>query len=806
MRSTRPAAASYALISIALIGCSMLMYEILLTRICALRLYFHFGYLIVSNCVLGIAASGSVITIFQERWRPQGRRWIWSFAVLYVVSLVLTYAFLIQFPIPPEMDFNSAADLGRFLLYMIVGAVPFFFAGSVVGLILTFHSEHVNTVYFLDLVGAGIGCLLTPLVLSLVGAGGAMVVVGLLGVGAVVASAPDRLRMPVRVGGGALALAGLVALPSVDARFPVPGKLFLDLTNDTAIQLGRLSEWSRWSTNSRIDLLPVHPHQRFLFARGRKQQGARLPEQRLIMQDGWAGTFVTNYSENPAALEILRGTTYSASVRLKTDPRVLIIGAGGGNDVWAAKISEPRRVRAIELNQQILHIHREVLADFSRGIVEDPRIELVHGEGRSELMRDDGEYDVVQMSGIDTYTALASGAYVMAENYLYTVEAIETMYERLAPDGILQITRFAMDMEMLRLLSNVYGAFQRMGVSDFARSLIVLQTYDGLATTMIKRGVFTAEERESVRAFAERSGVTISYMPGRDAENVFAEFIVSDSKREMIAEFPRDISPTTDDRPYFFFFSKWRNPIRSAEEVLEASSISKGSPVFILGQFVASCLLSGLLILLPLVVFRRRGTDSTHAGRFLLYFVGLGLGFICIEIALMQKLTLFLGHPVYSITVTLFAMLFFTGVGSLASQRWFRAPGARAWLVPVLLALLVGFFLLVSPALVAHFIGSPLALRIALVLALIAPIGLVLGVPFAYGIRLLDRFNPSIIPWAWAVNGAFTVIGSILTVILSMNFGFRFVLLFAVAVYFVAFTAIRGLPGARGAAAAPAAG
>lgn len=793
MNSERTQVPRYALYSIGLICCSMLIYEILLTRICSLRLFFHFSYLVVSNCLLGIGASGSMITIFQHRWKARAREWIFAFVLLYLVSLASTYAFLLTYPIPIGLDLTNPSHLFQFFIFILVSAIPFFFAGSVVGLILTYNAQRINTVYFVDLVGAGLGCWITPLLLREFGAGGCMVILGLLALVSAMISSPESLRKPILVGGVAIGLLGLWSVPRIDKTFPVPGKFYLDLTSEHGVNTGRLPQWSAWSSNSRIDLLPVPTKDRFMFCRGKSAIHTPLPDQRLIMQDGWAGTMLTDFSEHPERLNAVATSMYSASLMLKERPRVLIIGAGGGIDVWAARLRNPTYVKAVELNQQIIDIHKKIMPRFSKTLIEDPRIAFVHAEGRSELMRDKSRYDVVQMTGIDTWTALTSGAYVLAENYLYTREAIETMVSRLADRGILQIIRFSAETEALRLLSIIHAALTSLGAPDFRHSIIVLRTEDRMAAVMVKRGVFTDQEQQKVFQFARNNGIEIVYLPNDPPDNIITTFVKSDDKAAFLRAFPKNISPITDDEPYFFNFSKWRSPFATLAEIKEPSHLSQGNPALVLGQLALSIVLSLGLILLPLIV-TGRSIDTSFIKRFLVYFMGLGTGFILLEISLMQKLTLFLGQPVYSITVTLFSLLVFTGFGSLLSERLFQAPSSRAWLVPVGLTAFVSLFLVLSPFLVSRFIVWPLSARIALTLLLLAPIGLLLGMPFAYGIRLLNRFNPTIVPWAWAVNACCTVIGSVLSVVLSMNLGFRFVMITALAVYFISFWVIRRLP------------
>jgi hypothetical protein len=791
MISKSKAAAPHVLVVIGLVSCAMLMYEILLTRVCALRLHFHFGFLVVSNCLLGIGASGSIIYATQSIWRKRPRFWIWVMSVLFAASLVLTYAFLLTFRIEAGIRFDAPIDVARFAVFTFVAAAPFFFAGGVIGLILTGHSEDVNRVYFTDLVGAGIGCLLAPLLLWKTGAGGCLVFLVLLVLaGALVASPAKHRRITLSVG-SVLAVLGLLLLPIIDAWFPVPSKEEIGVTADVGISLRGMKPYSRWSAISRIDLIPVGEEERFIFGLGSRPT-LPIPEERYILQDGSAGTYIVNFSDYPEGLEILERSVYSAAFKIKPQARVFVIGVGGGNDVWAAKAHDARYLKGIELNRQILDIHREVLPGFSREILEDPRFELQVGEGRSVLSRDRGEYDVIQMTGIDTWTSLTSGAYMLAENYLYTVEAMNTMLDRLAPDGILQITRFASTMETFRLVSNVHTAFRSRGTSDIERSLYGIQT-GALLTLLIKPEGFSDAEAARLTEFCAVDGKVVVYDPSRTLGNVTETFIRTRDKESFIRDFEWDISPTTDDRPYFFNFTRWNRIWSAADEIDAPPSLIQGNPLFILGQLAFSVILAVVLILAPLRVTRSEPVPKVHRARFLIYFSGIGLGFIAIEIALMQKLVLFLGHPLYSITITLFSMLFITGIGSLISARWFTNPTRKAWIVPWCLAAFLGAFIALSPVLVERLIVLPTAARFLLTVVMLVPIGLLLGMPFAFGVRLLNLYNPHIVPWAWAVNACMTVIGSILTVILSMNFGFNVVLFAAIVTYFVTFLSVRGL-------------
>jgi hypothetical protein len=781
----------YALICIALVSCSMLMYEVLLTRICALRFEFHFSFLIVSNCLLGIGASGSMIFLMQKLFAKDVRRWTWIFTLLYLISLLLTYSFLITYDVNFFVNFQSWASILKFTIFNIIATVPFFFAGGVIGLILTFNAEQVNKVYFFDLLGASLGCLFCPFFLWQTGAGGCFIFLALLSITSIMVTALPAFKRKAILAGIILGLVAVLILPEFDNWFPVPSKIEIAIDKDYWVNIRENRYYSRWSPTSRVDLVNIMPDKRILLGvSGNKP----LPEEKFILQDGSAGTFILNFSENPDSLKILNQSLYSLAFMLKNNPRVFVIGVGGGNDVWAAKLNGAKYIKGIELNRQILDIHNSVLSSYSKNIINDPNIDLVFDEGRSALIRDTTRYDVIQMTGVDTWTSLTSGAYVLAENYLYTTESLKNMYGKLTDGGIISITRLALDVETLRLFSNIFAALDNQTDRSikFENSVVCIGA-GLLRTILIKKGEFNADELGKLERISNESGFGILYFPKRTLGNVLEGFIRSNEKQQFIKLYPRDISPTPDNRPYFFNYTKWNPLLKSSQYLAEPTFASQGNPMFILGQLIVSTIFAFIFILLPLVVLRKEQINRLYIKRFFLYFMGLGLGFISIEIVLIQKLVLFLGHPIYSLTVTIFSMLIFTGIGSLFSGRWFYSPTTRAWVVPLGLSVLLGLFIWLSPVMVQSLIIWPRTARILFTVLILAPIGLLLGVPFAYGIQLLNRFNPSIIPWAWAVNGCFTVIGSILAVILSMNFGFNAVLITAILVYWLSFFSIHNL-------------
>jgi hypothetical protein len=768
------------LLVIGLVACSMLLHEILLTRICALRLQFHFAFLVISNCLLGMGAAGTLLSLKHDQFFSETRSWLTRFCWGYVIALLVTYVFLVSFPLPADVSISNVRHLLALSLFNLVGALPLFFSGLVIGLLLSANAAKAGRLYAVDLSAAGLGCIACPTLLPLVGAGGVFTTSVLLAFVACVALEWHRAGTLLRGVAVALALVGLGALPHVDAWLPVTSKA-------GAAGSGQRIR-SVWTSNSRIDLVTSERCTWPQFMRG-KNKSVPLPREcAQIAQDATAATTISNYSDDQPAREGLRRTMYAAAYRLKQQPRVLVIGLGGANDVWTAKATGARSVKAIELNWPILDIHRHVLRRYSRRLVEDPSVTFVADEGRSALMRDRNRYDVIQMTGIDTWTALASGAYVLAENYLYTREAIAAMYAHLEPDGILQISRFAFATEAMRMVSNIHAALASSGNPSIEHSIMALSTPDVMMALQIKKGVFSAAEQDSTAAFANENGLEVIYLPGQPRPGLIDAFIRTPDKQRAIDDFPLDITPTADDRPYFFNFLRWQDPLASFGLIDAPPSVSQGNPAFILTQLLISILLSAGLIVLPLA--RGQGFPQRSARPFLWFFAALGLGFIMIEVAVMQKLTLFLGQPVYSLTVTLCALLVATGLGSLLIGGRIDLTSRRIVFVPIGIAIYLALLNLGLSRIVGQLIGLSLPLRITVTVLLLTPLGLLLGVPFAYGLRVAESVDRRIAAWGWAVNGCLSVVGSIVAVVVSMNFGFSTVLWFAAIVYPLAFMSL----------------
>ncbi|NOT30684.1 MAG: hypothetical protein HOP15_09590, partial [Planctomycetes bacterium] len=505
--------------------------------------------------------------------------------------------------------------------------------------------------------------------------------------------------------------------------------------------------------------------------------------------------------------------------------RTLEIGAGGGRGMVLAKAMGAERVVGVEINPGIVSSSLGGFPGFGVGprMAADPRFELVQGEGRSWARATDERFDTVTITFIQTGVASGSAAFALSEANLFTVEAFTEFLALLSEDGLFYIYRHGGN-EMLRLISMARAALATLGVEDARAHLYAAINADNRAALLIGRSPFRAEELAQLDRASGELGLQILYSPSgapgprppnpylerlgslradgaltMDAavglyrtlvhhpsfESLEATYIQSADPREFQARSLVDIRAPTDDRPYFFFtgLESWQD----FGLYFDAGGVQilGGTVILLFWMAVAFTLLVALLILAPLWwrrraerrVERRGERDSERGGlrglAVLSYFGGLGVGYIAVQISFIQRFTLFLGHPVYSISVVLLAFLLSSGLGSMSSRRLFES--GRLTFARTVLALglvLLAYNQLLPVVFRSDALTWPVELRIALTLALVLPLAFLMGLLFPQGIRLLERTAPRFVPWAWGANSAASILGSIFSLIFAIHYGF----------------------------------
>jgi hypothetical protein len=662
-------------------------------------------------------------------------------------------------------------------LYLVT-SLPFFWSGLAVTLLFRRHLDQINRLYFWDLFGAGLGCLLIILLLKLFGGITAILAIAIVGLAA-------SWLFTVKKRSGKRYQIGYILLLTLFLAAGI-GNVMSGFAEIQFVR-GRYEPnllWSSWNSFSRVAVYPSQSQEMGQsWGLSRTYRGP-IPEQLGMVVDDTG--YTTMYrDDNGKSDEFFRSNVIALPYHLRPGANALIIGPGGGKDVKVALATGAKHVTAVELNPLIAFAVNEEFGPFTGHLYLDPRVELAIDEGRNYVRRSTKRYHVIQASAVFGRTAPAAGAFTLSENNLYTVEAFRDYWNHLEDDGILTIARFIFERETLRLVSLGVALLKEEGVADPGAHLAVIKER-GLANVMLKRTPFTPAEIVSLREMANRRDFRVVYLPDqREGSSLFQRLIASNGSAQFYDSLPYDLTPTTDDRPFFYFMLKpidfiqlFTFPEKGSFE--DKALLTLRNLLVIVTGFVL------LFLLLPLLLWGRTALREPAAGRRILYFACLGLGFMFIEIGLLRRFILFLGQPIYALAVILCALLIFSGFGSLLAGRLTQhRPRRLLAFVLLALVLLSSIYIAMLPSVLDLAMAATLLQRCLLSIVLLAPLGLLLGMPLPLGMRLLHS-SPDGVAWSWGINSATSVWGALLAVIAAMNFGFTLTLVFGTGIYLLA--------------------
>jgi len=777
---TRSARPTHLDAGIFLVSFAVLLIELLLTRIFSVTMFYHLSFMVVSLAMLGFGVSGLFVRLLDAQLtEARSRPLLAAFAAVLAVTSVAAVGVAFSLPISLE---TSAANWLRIAMVYGACAVPFLAGGMVVSLILTHRPAEANRLYFFDLLGASLACVLFIPATDRLGAPAAVIAAASVASIASAVLAPPRPRWPRRA---ALALsATLVVLALANTRLGF---------YDVRFVKGRPQPPTlavAWNSFSRVDVVgtprevwtPRAP--RFAGYSARLDPNFRVAEA-WLRYDADAATQITRFDGDATRLAHLRSDVSSTAYQLGPRRDVLVIGPGGGRDILTALSMGSGPVTGVEINPITLRLMRTRFRTFSGGLYNGfPGVRMVNDEARSYLRHSAQRFGIIQASLVDTWAASAAGAYALTENSLYTVEAFEDYLRRLAPDGVVSFTRWfgSPPVEALRVVGLAAEALRRQGVADAPSCVLVVRTdpeetqLPSLGSIVVKPSGFDAAEIARVRTWAAAMGFSIDYAPDDGAlgaaPNDFRRLLGPESAR-FVASLPFDISPVHDDRPFFFSsvpLLPWiAAHLGLADPAVGRQSLGIGAQTLLIA-LLATAASTLLMFLLPLALRRRGDLDGAPSFFWPIYFAGLGLGYILVEIVLIQRLGLFLGYPAYSLSVVLFTLLLSSSAGSLLSNRWTSAAA-----VPRILVALCGAVFVYSEALprvLDAALGASTSTRIVVAVVALVPLGVLMGMPFPTGLRHASRVSRRLLPWAWAVNGGASVFGSTLAVLVSMSYGF----------------------------------
>ncbi|MFN2107635.1 MAG: hypothetical protein ACK2UJ_22345 [Candidatus Promineifilaceae bacterium] len=788
-------------VAIALISAATLLLEISFLRLFAVQQFYHFAFMAVSLALLGAGASGSLLSVWKRRWPP---------AVLCLLfGLATAGSYLIVNYIPFD-SFSIAWD-GRQLLFLMIyflsAALPFLFAGLIVGGELAVSSARVDgrshLIYGANLLGSGAGSLASLLVLALVGGEGAVLVAAILGILSTFlfllqqdysASAQQRFVAVPALLFLLLYLAALVSPPPFWALRLSPYKT-LSILLQTLDAEHTVSVFDQTTRVDVVESSTIH-----------SMPGLSLtsplgpPLQAGLLLDGDSLMPITALPpRSPDAAVLADNLPAGLAYRLRPGAKTLVLESGSGMDVLWAIAAGAEEITAIEEKKLVIDTLQETYGDFTSDLFADPAVQVINLASRVFARRPPTEhFDIVIVSLTTPHRPVTSGAYSLTEDYIYTVEAVDDYLNLLDENGLLVMTRWLQTppSESGRLFAMIAQALEQKGL-DPAQHLVAFRTLRTM-TVLASLTPFRESDLSRTRQFLDERGFDAVYIPGIDPSEVNRFNILEQPSYYLLfqnilhdaettyATYRYDIRPPSDDHPFFYHFFKWRQ----TPEILSTLGMTwqpfGGSGFFVLViLLIMVTLAAAVFILGPLLVWRREGLDqppdiSHWRGRVFVYFACLGLAFLFVEIPLSQRFILSLGQPVTALAFVLFALLIFSGLGSLTVKHWSLRPALA------ILVILVAIYPLLLQPLIAVSLGWPEWARVILITLSLAPIGYFMGLPFAAGIQVIEKNEAALTPWAWAINGSFSVISSVLAIMIALTWNFSTVLWLGAAAYAVA--------------------
>lgn len=793
------------------ISLATLTYEVSLMRIFSITQGYHFAFMVISIGLLGLGASGSFLTVFPSLLKKKLKKTLFITTFTFSIISLASYLLINQIPFDPMRISWDKTQLLYILCYYVLLSLPFFFTGLTISLALTHLHHQANQIYFADLAGAALGCLLALFVFSLRGTIGAIGTVFLLGLLSSFCFSLQYRRKIFSLFPLLLACSFLMLI-RLDTTLPqINISPYKDLMVALRYPSAKLLS-TKWNPFSRVDVVKS-PAARFAPGLSLNYQDP-LPPQLGITVDGSNLNAITHYNGEKEKLSFLSQLPSALPYYLKELDDILILQPMGGLDVLMGLYFGAKNIDGIELNPLVVNAVKHDFKKFSGYLYEQEGVHITVGEIRSYLRKTKKHYDLLQLSISNALGASSSGVYGLVEDYIFTEEAFNQYLDHLKDGGFLAITCYLLPppRQELRVLSLIMSALKKRNISDPQMRLGVIRTW-GTMTIVCKQGYFDSKEIEKLKNFCHERNFDLVYYPGINPEEVnlynqlkeplyyqlIKQLIEKGSREKLYRDYLFDLSPVNDDRPFFYHFFKW-NKLKEVYRSVEGKwqFLIEGAylvPVI----FIQALFLSILFIFLPTSLASKRseiiGVSRKQAVRVISYFFWVGMGFMFVEISLIQKFILFLDHPFYAISLVISALLMAAGVGSYLSKRLSiikRAKTVKALLLALCLSIIAYSFIL--PSLFHLLLPYSLLSRQCLTPLMLLPLGLLMGIPFPLGIRWLSSFSSPLIPWAWCVNGCSSVLSSILAVIIALGGGFTLVLYLAACCYGLATIFLLGKP------------
>ena len=772
------------------IALSTLMYEILLTRIFSVTMGYHFAFMAVSLAMFGMTVGAIIVYVLPLKF-PQGKIYEVLAKNAFYFSIATITSFLIHLFIPFIHGMSVIGFLVTAFTYAEI-SIPFIFSGICISLLLTRFPLSINKLYASDLVGASLGCIVVILALNYCGGPTGVFITALF-------SATGAIFLSRNSGAKTNFNKIIIPYTILISLFALFHTVMVN-NNSPLLRLYWIrGEWTekplyeKWNSFSRVSIDGDSTQYEVPFGWGlsNKYDRSRKIRQLMLNIDAHSTTVLSHFNGDTSELFHLKYDVANLAHYLRRNSDVLVIGSGAGRDILSSLAFGQKSVLGIEINKDMISTINNEFGNFTGHLDKYPNVEFVGDEARSYIQRLDRKFDIIQVSVIDNWSASSSGAFVLTENAIYTIETWRLLLSRLNPEGILTVTRFyrSKPIEHYRLINICADALNDAGITDLRKHIILIkcqqeerkQDRSATGTILVSKTPFGEKD---IKMIDSLSNVL-------DFENVLTPHSVIDSnfilltspaseRNEFNKTLPVNIKTPTDDKPFFFHYMKFQDLVNISlwkEWDMEFNA----KAIFILAALtITMIVLSLLCVVVPLKITAKK-VNLKGSFPYFLFFSAIGLGFMFVEISQIQRLNIFLGHPTYSLAVALFTLLISSGIGSYLSMNVSnlqQASGTNkenfikvSYLRFLALLIVLILFGLLTPFIIITFREYSTLIRIIVSASILFPLGLFMGMAFPIGMKYASVNSTQITPWLWGINGVMSVLATVLSIVIAMNYG-----------------------------------
>lgn len=747
-----------------LISATGIALEITLTRTFSVLFQYHYVFLAITLAVLGLSLGAALVHVWHIEDASHSAQVLQRLLIALSLSFPLSALVLANLP--------STVSI---ILHVIFALLPFMLLGAASSLIFKLWPQSSGALYAADLIGATAGIAAALLLLGVLGAFNVIIALGLVGAGAAFINAGDwaffwqpaplhiiaqrvspslREKRPgvapvICAGVSIVALAvnastGLIDYAPARIADAPPDKTMLALLRNPA-QEARIV-YSAWDPFARVDVVETQD-----------------TSSKYVFTDGGAGSYMLRFNGDLNTVAGLRDTLEYVPFARTNTGRTLILGAGAGKDVLLALLANSQHIDAVEVNPSMIQATHTFSA-YNGHIFDQPQVSLHVGDARTFAENSVERYNLIYLNLVYSQAA-PPATQALVENYVFTCEAFRAYLAHLASGGRLAIITHN-GIEGTRAALTALAAMQDSGIAppQALDHLALLMRNDADPTQrtsvmIMSKDALSAQELQTLSHASDALGLQPLHLPGT-FELGFKGLKAGQSLDQFLSiDQTYNLYPTDDNRPFFY-------------------NLDPGIPAPILQATLIAALLALLIAGLLL------GQSRHHSPRLIGYLAAIGLGFMLIEIPLIQRFELLLGYPTLSFALVVGTLLLSGGLGSWVSQHW-QVPDLprRVRMIALIIAVLGLAYTFVLPLLLTQAVALPAFARALMLVLLTMPLGFLVGIPFPSALRLASQQRTGNIGLLWSVNGAFSALGSALAMLLAITSGFQWAMLLGIVAY-----------------------